>query len=113
MTHRNPRTRAAIAALALTLGANAVAPTAWAGDSSPRATQATPIANAAAAKVGAMDPSKDLRAAQAPAAAAGTTTESRPFFKSPKGAIAIVMMAGVMAYTIHSRTCCAIHSPGR
>ena len=112
MTHRNPWTRTAIAALALTLGAGVVAPPAWAGDSSPRATQATPIANAAA-KIGAMDASKGLRAAQAPATAAGTTTESRPFFKSPKGAIAIVMMAGVMAYTIHSRTCCAIQSPGR
>ena len=110
MRQRNSWTRTAIGVLALTLAASVATPPAWATEPAPRAALATPIADAAAAKVAAANPSQDLRATQAPAT---TATESRPFFKSTKGVVAIVLMAGVMAYTIHSRTCCAIHSPGR
>ena len=109
MTQRNRWTRTTIGALTLVLSSGIASPLAWA-ELAPRAAQATPIARAAAAKGAKLG---DARAAEAPAAATPSPTESRPFFKTPKGAAAIILMAGVTAYTIHSRICCALHSPAR
>jgi len=112
--HRNPWAQAAMAALAVSLGASLAVPPVWAADGAPRAGRTTPASAAAPATPGANGP-EAVRAAQAPTAAAtaSATTESKPFFKSTKGVAAVVLMAGMMAYTIHSRTCCAVHSPGR
>jgi hypothetical protein len=99
-------------ALTVALGASLVVPPVWAADAAPRAERVAPLSSAAVAPAGMKGPEAP-RATQSPAPAPSASTESKPFFKSTKGAIAIVMMAGVMAYTIHSRTCCAIHSPAR
>jgi hypothetical protein len=110
--NRNPWANTSMVALTVALGASLAVPPVWAADASPRADRIAPLSSASVAKTGMRGP-EPARAAQAPAATASASTESKPFFKSTKGAVAIVLMAGVMAYTIHSRTCCAIHSPSR
>lgn len=112
MRNRNPWANTAIVALTVALGASLAVPPVWAADATPRPDRIAPLSGASVGKTGMRGPEAP-RAAQAPAATASASTESKSFFRSTKGAIAIVMMAGVLAYTIHSRTCCAIHSPGR
>jgi hypothetical protein len=110
--NRNPWANTAMVALTVALGASLAVPPVWAADAPPRPDRIAPLSGASVGKTGMRGP-EATRAAQAPAPTAAASTESKSFFKSTKGVVAIVLMAGVMAYTIHSRTCCAIHSPAR
>jgi hypothetical protein len=73
---------------------------------------ATPLAASTARVLAKLDTSGAIAPAQAPAATT-ETTGSPSFFKTKKGVIALVLMAGITAYTIHSRISDHIHSQVR
>jgi hypothetical protein len=92
------------------VGLTLVAPPAFAAGpataGSPR-----PIAAAATAKVEAL-PAATLAQA-APAAAAVAETSSKPFFKTTKGAVALVLIAGTLGYMTYSMSNDRIKSPAK
>jgi hypothetical protein len=100
-------------ALALVVGLTLVAPPAFAagpaGAPSPR-----PIAAAAAARVEAL-PAATLAqaapAAQTPPAPA--ETGDKPFFKTTKGAIALVLLGGTLGYMAYSMSNDRVKSPAK
>ncbi len=93
----------AIGRLALVLALCAAAPLAQAAES------LSPIAASAARAIAKLDTS--ATPTQAPASEGDSG--GRSFFKTRKGAIALVLMAGITAYTIHSRISDHIHSQAR
>jgi hypothetical protein len=70
-----------------------------------------PIAAAAATKVAAMKPPAPVAWAQE--AKTASSSSSKPFFKTTKGAIALVLMAGGITWAAVSRNKDAVHSPAR
>jgi hypothetical protein len=76
-----------------------------------------PIAAAATAKVESVPAEALAQAAQATPAAktapAAAATGSEPFFKSPKGIVALVLTIGATAWLIQSRNSNKVTSPGR
>jgi hypothetical protein len=70
-----------------------------------------PITAAATAKVANMSPRSSVAWAQE-AKTAGSGS-SKPFFKTTKGAIALVLMAGGITWAAVSRSKDAVHSPAR
>jgi hypothetical protein len=105
-------TRLLAGALALIVGLTLVAPPAFAATPGP-------IAAAAAAKIDTV-PAEALAqaaqttpAAQAAPAAAAAETGNKPFFKSPKGIVALVLTIGATAWLIQSRNSNKVTSPGR
>lgn len=77
---------------------------------SPSPATARSLAAAAAAAVATVDISAALAPAQEPATA---PSGGKGFFKTTKGVIALVMMVGLVGYTVHSRSADHVHSPIR
>jgi len=96
-------------ALALVVGLTLVAPPAFAASPAP---DPRPIATAATAKVEAMPAATLAQAAQA-APAAVAETGDKPFFKTTKGAIALVLLAGGLGYMAYSMSNDRIKSPAK
>ena len=107
----SPSKRGVAALLALLVGLT-LAPPCAAGDASPApAPSGAPSLRAAAeARVAAFDARRTVRFAQESAPAA---SESRPFFKSRRGVLAVLLMAGGVAWAVVSRSQDAVHSPAR
>jgi hypothetical protein len=98
--------------LALVLGLTLVAPPAFAAEPATGAAL-RPIAAAANAKVEALPAEVRAQAAPAAPAAAPAETGKRPFFKTTKGAIALVLIAGTLGYTAYSMSNDRIKSPAK
>jgi hypothetical protein len=107
----SPWTRKVCAALVVLLGLALSAPPAFAEQTTPA--QPSPLAAAAEAKVATLDPSAVVTAPQAPAPAAPTAESGKSFFKTKKGAAALVLFVGVAGWTLASRLTDAIQSPAR
>ena len=109
MTRYSKHARLLAGALALVVGLTLVAPPAFAASPAP---DPRPIATAATAKVEAMPAATLAQAAQA-APAAVAETGDKPFFKTTKGAIALVLLAGGLGYMAYSMSNDRVSSPGR
>jgi hypothetical protein len=101
------RARSLAAILALVVGLTLVAPPAFAA--APPA-PVRPLAAAAAAKVQAASATALAQAAQTSAPAG---TSGKPFFKSTKGIVVLVLMATAISWAAVSRSENAVHSPAR
>jgi hypothetical protein len=99
-------------ALALVLGLMLVAPPAYAAEPATAASP-RPIAAAANAKVEALPAAVLAQAAPGAPAAAPAETGEKPFFKTTKGAIALVLMAGAIGYMGYSMSHDRIKSPAK
>jgi len=99
-------------ALALVLGSTLVAPPAFAAEPASAASP-RPIAAAADAKVEALPAAALAQAAPAAPASAPVETGGKPFFKSTKGAVALVLMAGTLGYMGYSLSHDRIKSPAK
>lgn len=107
MTRDLIRARSLAAILALVVGLTFVAPPAFAA--APPA-PFRPLAAAAAARVDAAPAAVLAQAAQAsPPAGSG----DKPFFKSTKGVVVLVLMATAIGWAAVSRSQDAVHSPAR
>lgn len=110
---RHPmHTRFLAEALALVLGLTLAAPPASAAEPATAASP-RPIAAAASAKVGALPAAGLAQAAPAPPAAAPAETGKKTFFKTTKGAVALVLIAGTLGYMAYSMSNDRIKSPAR
>ena len=109
MTRYSKHARLLAGALALVVGLTLVAPPAFAASPAP---DPRPIATAATAKVEAMPAATLAQAAQA-APAAVAETGDKPFFKTTKGAIALVLLAGGLGYMAYSMSNDRIQSPAK
>jgi hypothetical protein len=101
------RARSLAAILALVVGLTFVAPPAFAA--APPA-PVRPLAAAAAAKVQAAPTAALAQTAQASPPATGG---GKSFFKSTKGVVVLVLMAGAISWAAVSRSQDAVHSPAR
>ena len=72
-----------------------------------------PIAAAASAKVEALPAATLAQAAPAAQAAAPADTGDKPFFKTTKGAIALVFLAGAFGYAFYSFSNGRVKSPAK
>ena len=72
----------------------------------------TSIQAAASARLDTLDTSAAVRLSQAGGAATGDES-NQSFIKSPKGVIAVLLLAGGITWAIVSRSKDAVHSPGR
>lgn len=104
-----PWARVVAVVLALLLGPGLAIPPALAAEA-PAAKPST-LAASAEVKVAALDTSAAVAPVQAPAAPGEAPSKS--FFKTGKGAAALVLMIGIAGYTVYSRADKAIHSPAR
>jgi hypothetical protein len=95
-------------ALALIVGSTLVAPPAFAAGPA-AAPGPRPIAAAAAAKVEALPAASLAQAAQAAPLAA--ETGDKPFLKTTKGALALVLLAGGLGYMAYSFSNDRVKSP--
>jgi hypothetical protein len=109
VTRYSKHARLLAGALALVVGLTLVAPPAFAASPAP---DPRPIATAATAKVEAMPAATLAQAAQA-APAAVAETGDKPFFKTTKGAIALVLLAGGLGYMAYSMSNDRIKSPAK
>ncbi len=106
------RARPLAGAMALLLGLGVSAP-ATAGEAAspvPAAPKLT-LVQAAAARTAALDTSAALARAQDPAAA--STTPSKPFLKTTKGVVSLILVAGATAWVVQSRIDNKVSSPAR
>ena len=106
MTRDLIRARSLAASLALVVGLTFLAPPAFAAAPT---TPARPLSAAAAAKVQAVPAAALAQAAQASPPASG----GKPFFKSTKGVVVLVLMATAISWAAVSRSNDAVHSPAR
>jgi len=114
VTHHLNRARPLAGMLALSLGLTLVAPPAFAAEApTAPAVPAPALAAAAAAKVEAMPAAAVTQAAQATPAPMSPATSGKPFFKSTKGVVVLVLMATAVTWAAVSRSQNAVHSPGR
>ena len=97
-------------ALALVVGLTVVAPPAFAAGPAP---DPRPITAAAAAKIEAMPAAGLAQVAPAAPATAPIDTAHKPFFKTTKGAIALVLMGGTVGYTVYSFSNGRVKSPAK
>ncbi len=98
--------------VALIVGLTLVAPPAFAAGPA-AVTTPRPIVAAATAKVEAMPVATLAPAAQASPAAAAPAKADKPFFKSTKGIVVLVLMATGIGWAAASRSQDAVHSPAR
>ena len=104
--------RGVAAALAVLMGLTLAAPPAAAAGT-PEAPHKTTLATAAAVKVAATA-NHAVTVAPTQDAAGGGGGQSKPFFKTPTGIAALVLMAGATGWVIASRKSSnVVHSPGR
>jgi hypothetical protein len=103
----NPKLRATASVLAGALGLALVGPV--------HAAEAQKTLTAAAvAQVAKLDTSQaTTTATQEPSPNRPEAGPSKSFFATPKGIAALLIMAGITGYTIHSRINDAVHSPAR
>ena len=106
MTRDLIRARSLAAILALVVGLTLIAPPAFAA--APPA-PVRPLAAAAAAKVQAAPAAALAQAAQA----SPTAGSGKPFFKTTKGVVVLVLMATAISWAAVSRSQDAVHSPAR
>lgn len=92
--------------MAFVVAATLAAPPALAASAKPG-----PIAAAAASKVDAMPAGALAQATQTKAATADTA--GKPFFKSTKGVVAAILIAGALGYTAYSLSNDRVKSPIR
>ena len=111
MTRYLKHARLLAGALALIVGLTFVAPPAFAAGPA-AAPNPRPITAAAAAKVEAM-PATTLAQAAAQAPAASAETGNKSFFKTTQGAIALVLLGGVLGYTFYSMSNDRVSSPAK
>lgn len=100
-----------VAALAaLVLGFTVTAAPAAAAEAQPAAPTAKPTLSAvASAKLAKLN----TNAALAPAQASGVASSDKPFFKSTKGAVVLILLAVGTGYTIYSTSHDRVSSPIR
>ena len=110
MTHYLISARSLAAILALVVGLTLVAPPAFSAQ--PQG-PVRPLATAATARVEALPAAAVTQAAQATPAPAANTPGDKPFFKSTKGIVVLVLMATGVGWAVASRSSDAVHSPGR
>lgn len=112
MTRYLNRARPVAGALALVVGLTLAAPPIFAAGS--QATIPTqPLVAAAAAKVNSMPVGSLGPAAQAAPTPAAQDTGGKPFLKSTKGILAVLLMATGVTWVAISRSQDAVHSPAR
>ena len=99
-------------ALAVVLGLTLAAPPAFAAQPATAASP-RPIAAAANAKVEALPAAALAQAAPTPPAAAPAEMGKKPFFKTTKGAIALVLVAATLGMTFYAFSNDRIKSPAR
>ena len=104
MTRYLKQARLLAGALALVVGLTLVAPPAFA---------AGPIAAAATARVATAPAEALAQAAQTVPATAPIDTAHKRFFKTTKGAIALVLMGGTVGYAVHSFSNGRVKSPAK
>jgi hypothetical protein len=104
------RARPLAAFLAIALCSTVAAPPAAAAGPAPAPAPARPLA-AAAEAAGAALPQSAV--AQTPAPAATPAADSKPFFKSTKGVLALVLTAGALGYMGYSFSSDRVKSPQR
>jgi hypothetical protein len=115
VTRSSKHARLLAGALALVLALTLAAPPAFAAGPATAASP-RPIAAAATAKVEAAPAALLAQAApagQAAPAAAEADTGDKPFFKTTKGAIALVLLAGTLGYMAYSMNDDRIKSPAK
>ena len=112
MTRSLKHARFLAGAVALVLGLTLAAPPAFAAGPATAASP-RPIATAANAKVEALPAAALAQAALAAPASAPAEAGGKPFFKSTKGAIALVLMAGALGYMGYSMSNDRIKSPAK
>ena len=112
MTRYLKHARLLAGALALVVGLTLVAPPAFAAGPAPGPAP-RPIAAAATAKVEALPAATLAQAAPAAPAAAPAETGNKPFFKTTKGAIALVLLGGTLGYMAYSMSNDRIKSPAK
>jgi hypothetical protein len=95
-------------ALALVVGLTLVAPPAFAAGPAPG-----PLAAAVNAKVESMPAAAVVQAGAQAKPATVPAEVPKPFFKTPKGVVALVLTAGATAWLIQSRNSNKVTSPGR
>ena len=110
MTRFLEHSRFLAGALALVVGLTLAGPPAFAAGPAPAP---SPIAAAANAKVAAVPTEVLAQATPAAKAPAPADTGGKPFFKSTKGAIALVLMAGALGYMGYSMSNDRIKSPAK
>jgi hypothetical protein len=98
--------------LALVLGLTLVAPPAFA-EGPASVAPPRPIAAAANARVAALPAATLAQATPAAPAAGPADAGGKPFFKTTKGAIALVLIAGAIGYTGYSLHHDRIKSPAK
>jgi streptogramin lyase len=105
--------RGAALPLCLTIGASFAAPLATAQElvptAAPVAPNPKPVATAAAAKVAALPPN-EAAFATTQAASSPATGDSKSFFKSPRGILAVTLAAAGVGYVIYSSHNDRVHS---
>lgn len=113
MRRRSGGARALAGLLALLLGLVISASPCLAGEtpSRPAPLPAAPLRTAVAARLATLN--APPAAALAQAAPPAPTGESKPFFKSTKGVLVLVLLAGGFTWAAVSRSQDAVHSPGR
>ncbi len=111
MAHLN-HARLLAGALAVIVGSMLVAPPAFAaGPATPGSP--SPIAAAATARVEALPAATLAQAAPAAPPAAVAETSGKPFFKTTKGAVALVLLGGALGYTFYSFSNDRVKSPAK
>lgn len=111
MTLHSQRARLLGGVLALVIGLTLAAPPAQAAETTVAAPVAGPIAAAAIAKAEAMPVAAQVK--PAPAGATTAAAEGKPFFKSTRGVIALVLMGGALGYMGYSFSHDRVKSPAR
>jgi hypothetical protein len=112
VTRSSKHARLLAGALALVLGLTLVAPPAFAAGPATAASP-RPIAAAATAKVEALPAATLAQAAPAAPATTPAETGDKPFFKTTKGAIALVLLGGTIGYMAYSMSNDRIKSPAK
>lgn len=108
MTRYLKHARLLAGVLALIVGLTLAAPPAFAAGPAPG-----PIAAAAAAKVETTPVEALAQAAPAAPATGPAETGDKPFFKTTKGALALVLLGGALGYTFYSFSNDRVKSPAK
>ena len=112
MTRHLMHARFLAGALAVGLGLTLAAPPAFAAERA-KATAPHPIAAAANAKVAALPAEAVAEAAPEAPAATPAETGKKPFFKTTKGKVALVLVAATLGMTFYAFSNDRIKSPAR
>jgi hypothetical protein len=105
------RVKGLTTALVVLMGPGLAATPASAGTAGAAPARALSLSASAEARVAALDASGVVAATQGDAPR--KSNSDRPFFKTRKGIVVLVLMAAVATYTVVSRSRDAVHSPTR